>query len=131
MKHLILKASVALSMLLSAPFAALATNVPTGLNSAGTGLNAVGNRLGGVSTTRSLPELIGNIINVLLGALGIIFVVLTVYAGFLWMTSAGEKDKVEKAQKILKTAVMGLVITVAAYAISSYVISAVVGAAAG
>ena len=77
-----------------------------------------------------LPTLIGQLINVLLGVLGIVFVILVVYAGFLYLTSQGEEGNVKKAKKLLTQAVIGLIIIIAAYAISSYVISALVTASA-
>ncbi|NBS41460.1 hypothetical protein EBS80_02265 [bacterium] len=84
---------------------------------------------GGLSQTE-LPTLIGQLINVLLGVLGIVFVILVVYAGFLYLTSQGEEGNVKKAKKLLTQAVIGLIIIIAAYAISSYVISALVTASA-
>lgn len=64
------------------------------------------------------------IIQPVLGLLGLLFFVLVVYAGFLWMTSAGEEKKVSKAKEILRTAVIGAVIIMAAYAITNAVFSA-------
>ena len=43
-----------------------------------------------------LVATIGTIISVFLGALGVIFLILVIYAGFLWMTAAGDAKKVEK-----------------------------------
>ena len=65
---------------------------------------------------------IGNMIRVLLSATGLIFLVLTVYAGILYMTAAGEEAKVTKSKKMLTTAIVGLIIIVGAYAITSFVI---------
>src|SRR3989338_1247566 len=42
------------------------------------------------------------IINGAFGLLGIVVVGFYIYGGFLWMTAAGESEKVETAQKILK-----------------------------
>ncbi|MEK7084111.1 MAG: hypothetical protein AAB932_02680, partial [Patescibacteria group bacterium] len=58
------------------------------------------------------------IINVVLGLLGIIVTVLIVYAGFRWMTAAGNEDAVKDARKIMFAAVIGLIIVLAAFAIS-------------
>ncbi len=69
-----------------------------------------------------LENTIGTLINVFLGVLGIIFLVLIIYAGFLWMTAAGNEGQVEKAKNIMVTSVIGLVILLSAYAISSFVI---------
>lgn len=78
---------------------------------------------GGIEgSTTDLPTLVGNIIKVVIGLLGVLLVIFIVYAGFLWMTAAGDKDKVGKAQKIIYQSVIGLVIIFAAYAIASFVI---------
>lgn len=79
-----------------------------------------------VGSADNLPALIGKLINVFLSVLGIIFVVMVVYAGYLWMTDAGEGKKVEKAKALLGTAIIGIVITLAAYAISNFVITSLV-----
>lgn len=72
-----------------------------------------------------LPSIIGGFIKVLLGIMGIIMVVLILYAGFLWMTDAGKGDNVNKAKDIIKAAIIGLIIIVAAYAITSFVLSSI------
>lgn len=64
----------------------------------------------------------GRVINVALSLLGIIFVGLTVYAGFLWMTARGDDDGVKDARQTLTAAVIGLVIVLSAYAISNFVL---------
>ncbi len=63
------------------------------------------------------------IIRFVLGFLGLIFLVLTLYAGFMWMTSAGNEDKVEKAKKILWGAIIGLAIVLSSYAITEFVLT--------
>jgi len=63
-----------------------------------------------------------NIINVVLDLLGIITVVLILFAGFTWMTAGGNDEQVGKAKKILSAAVIGLVIVMSAYAITQFVV---------
>ncbi|MFA6393484.1 MAG: pilin [Patescibacteria group bacterium] len=65
---------------------------------------------------------IGMIINIALSLLGVIFLALLIYAGFEWMTARGDEAKVTKAKDIMKNAVIGLVIVLAAYVISYFVI---------
>lgn len=77
----------------------------------------------GEDSAISFPSLIGKWINVLLSVLGLVFVVLVVYAGYLWMTAAGDTKKVETAKALLGQAVIGLVIIVSAYLISDFVIT--------
>lgn len=123
MKNLSLKATAWLSVLptLLLPAAAMAQ-----LSDAQTDLAEVGEAIGTDATTNDLPTLIGNIISALLSVLGIIFVVLVVYAGFLYLTAAGDDTKVKKAKTLLTQSIIGLVIIVAAYAISAFVIDALV-----
>ncbi|MEK7072567.1 MAG: hypothetical protein AAB969_03285, partial [Patescibacteria group bacterium] len=60
--------------------------------------------------TTNLPEAIGKIIQIFLGFLGVIAVVLIIYAGFLWMTAGGDSGKVDKAKSYIKNAIIGIVI---------------------
>lgn len=64
------------------------------------------------------------VMNTLMGFLGIVFFILIIYAGILWMTAAGQEDKITKAKKILASSTIGLVIVFGAYLIA-YVIIAI------
>lgn len=77
---------------------------------------------GATSSTADLPTLIGRLIGVLLGILGIILVVYIIQAGIMYMTAAGDPAKVDKAKKMITQAVVGMIIIVAAYTISDFVI---------
>ena len=78
-----------------------------------------------------LPQTIGKIIRTILGLLGIIFLVLMVYAGFLWMTARGESDPVDKAKDIIRQSIIGIIIIFLAYALTGFIINAVVNATTG
>lgn len=120
-------ASVASIPALLFPGVILAADAPlTGLGGATKGLEAVG--AGGKLSTTSLPTLIGNLINVVLGVMGIVFVVLIVYAGILYMQAGTDPKKADTAKKIIVNAVIGLVLVVAAYAISTFIINQIAGA---
>ena len=82
-------------------------------------------------TETSLPILIGNIVRILIGMLGILFLVLTIYAGFLYLTARGDSDKVEHAKETLQRGVIGLIIISAAYAIATFVVNAALKTTAG
>ncbi len=103
---------VAISFAVLLPVMALAADV---------GLTTVGEASGFGST--DLLTIIGNIINVFLSLLGVIFLVLLIYAGFIWMTAGGDGKQVDKAKQILINAVIGLVITMASYAIATFVLN--------
>lgn len=76
----------------------------------------------GSSDPDQLTKTVGSLISTFLGVLGIIFLVLVIYAGFTWMTAAGDEKKIASAKNILISAVVGLVVLLSAYAISSFVI---------
>ena len=97
--------------------------ISTNLTGAANDVNTIAANAG-LTNAGSLPQIVGNAISVVLGLLGIVFVVLVVYAGFLYLTSNGEETNVKKAKKLLTQAVIGLIIIVSAYAISGYVIAA-------
>jgi len=74
---------------------------------------------------------IGGYIRIALSFVGSIFFVLTLYAGFLWMTAAGEDDKIKKSKDILKAAIIGLAITLGAYSITAFVVPRVMSQSQG
>jgi len=73
-------------------------------------------------------EMAASIIQVLLGFLGIIAVVLILYAGFLWMTAAGDDAKIKTAKGTLMAGVIGLIIILMAYGIATMVINEIMEA---
>lgn len=82
----------------------------------------------GVAGGGDLIQIIGRLINIFLGLLGVIFLVLMLYAGYMWMTSAGDPEKVKKAQTTIRNAIIGLVIIASAFAIVNFVLNALSGA---
>lgn len=69
------------------------------------------------------PEtILGLIIKSLFGFLGIVFFILMLYAGFLWMTSAGNERQLSTARSILVTSVIGILIVFTSYVITVYVL---------
>jgi len=89
-------------------------------------LQPIGTVYGGGTGTISettFAEEIAKIITVALGFLGLLFLILVIYAGFLWMTAAGNDEKIATAKKIMIAAVIGAAIVLSAYAITIFVIS--------
>lgn len=74
------------------------------------------------ATEFSMSQTIGRYIRVAMSLVGMIFLVLTVYAGFLWMTASGNEEQVTKAKEIVERSVLGLVIVLAAYSITTFVL---------
>jgi len=71
------------------------------------------------ATQTSVSSIVGNIVSSLLGFLGLIFIISTIYGGYLWMTDQGNEEQVEKAKKIIKNSIVGLIIIMASYGIYS------------
>jgi len=76
-------------------------------------------------STGSIEEIAGTVIQLVLGLLGLIALVIVLYAGFMWMTSAGNEEKISQAKKMLVAGVIGLVIILASYAITSFILGAI------
>lgn len=69
------------------------------------------------------PEvIIGNVIKQVLGIVGSLALVMFIYGGIVWMTSAGSSEKVEKGKNIIVWAVIGLVVIFSSYALVKFVI---------
>jgi len=67
---------------------------------------------------RDVQTIVGNGVKGALQLLGIFFFVLMVYGGFVWMTARGNEERVTKAREIIWGAIIGIAVTVAAYAIT-------------
>jgi FtsH-binding integral membrane protein len=89
------------------------------------GLNTAG-QPAGLTGGPTLEVMIGRIIGIVLGATGVILLGLLIYAGVLWMTAGGDKEKVTKARGMIFNAIIGLVITILAFAISEFVINRII-----
>jgi len=67
--------------------------------------------------------LIGKIVQAALSFLGIIFFILMIYGGYLWMLARGNEQQVDKAKNLITAAIIGLIIVLSAYAISYFILS--------
>ncbi|MBN1778791.1 MAG: hypothetical protein JW816_01040 [Candidatus Buchananbacteria bacterium] len=99
-------------------YVVLAANINTGLDyGTYTGLGSQDIRIS-----------IMRIVQIALGLVGIIAVVLILYAGFIWLTSGGNEEKITQAKKIISGAVIGLVIILLSFSIVSFVINKLIEA---
>lgn len=74
--------------------------------------------------TGSPAEFISRVVNYVLGFVGIVLIVILIYGGFLYLTSAGNEKQIETAKKVLTYAIIGMVIIFASYIIANYTIKA-------
>lgn len=68
-----------------------------------------------------------NIWNLLFGAAGIVAVIFIIYAGYMYITSAGNTEQMSKAKTQIIAAVIGLIIIIASVAIVEFVNQALHG----
>lgn len=87
------------------------------------GLGTTANTAGLGTEATPLAEIVGNIIYAALSLTGVIFVILVIYGGFIWMQARGNQEDVAKAKKIIESAIIGIVLIGLAFAITSFVIS--------
>jgi len=93
------------------------------------GLNEVSNT---VNLGQGDPRvMIGRVIQIALTFLGVIALILMIYAGFLWMTSSGEEEKISQAKRILRNALIGLIIIMSAWGIATFVLNKLMEATGG
>ncbi len=74
--------------------------------------------------TRDLKEIIAGIVNIFLGFLGILATLTVLYGGFIWMTSNGNSEKIDKAKRLLINGAIGLIIILSSYAIARFILRA-------
>ncbi|MFA6410807.1 MAG: pilin [Candidatus Buchananbacteria bacterium] len=104
---------VVLFLMLTPPVLALDTGLSYGT---ATGLS-----------TQDIRITIMKIIRIFLGLVGFITIILIIYAGYTWMTSAGNAEKIDQAKRILRNAVIGLLIIFSAFSIVSFIIGVLQG----
>lgn len=93
------------------------------------GINEVGNSI--TLTSQSPLKIAANIINILMGFLGLLAICLILWGGFTWMTSNGSEEKIGQAKKILRNGVIGLVIILSAWGITYFILSRLLDATGG
>lgn len=75
----------------------------------------------GYKTEATIDSVATSVIVAFLSLLGVFFLGLLVYGGFRWMNAQGNEEEITKAKSIITQAIIGLVIIMAAYAITSFV----------
>lgn len=70
----------------------------------------------------SLAVIVGGVISKALGIIGSLALVVFVYGGFLWLTSAGNADRVQSGGQAMLWAAIGIFIVFSSYAILSLVL---------
>lgn len=72
----------------------------------------------GYNTGPTIETTIGNIIKIAMSFLGAIFIILIIFNGINWMRAQGNEEEVREAKKTIKNLIIGLVVIIAAFALS-------------
>ncbi len=73
-------------------------------------------------TDESPENITINVIQWALGFLGLVAVIMILWGGITWMTSAGNEEKVRKAKEILRAAIIGLIVILLSWALVTFVV---------
>jgi len=83
------------------------------------------------ASKRDLPTIIGQAVNYLFGALGVVFLTVTLVGGYIWMTAGGNEEKVKQAKGFIINGINGMIVIFLSYALVYLVITALRGTVAG
>ena len=116
----------ALAGLLLVPVLALGVSVATGsveVSAQGIqdGINATGQQ--NAAAGASVPTIIKNVVNALLYVIGALSVIMLIWGGIRYTTSAGNSSSVQAAKNTILYAIIGLVVALLAFAIVNWVIN--------
>ena len=98
-----------------------AVTCPTGTNRQGSSASTLAEC--NIENDNSLIPTILNIIQVTIGVLALVAVIVIIFAGVQYTTSAGDAGKVKKAKDSILYGIIGLVIAILAFAIVNFVLS--------
>jgi hypothetical protein len=88
------------------------------------GVKEIGSSAGyNINNTQTPESYIGTILTIIFSVLGIIFMILTIYAGIKWMTAQGNNSQIDAAKDTITRAIIGLIIVIVAYGITYFIIN--------
>lgn len=93
-----------------------------GLEDSDTFLNIAADNSGFDLSKKDTEPVIASIVKALISFLGVIFFLLVIYGGFMWMTAQGNDEQVARAKKIIINSTIGLVVIMLAYAITWFIV---------
>lgn len=82
-------------------------------------------------TEGSLFSYVVDILNLILGLLGIVLVIFLLYGGFKYMFAGGSENEVENAQNIITNAIIGIILVGLVWSFANFVLTVAFGPAIG
>ena len=100
---------------------ALGIAAPSFLKEIGTILGWGGVGGGAVIGSPTIAKIATNVLNFLLSVVGIIAIIMSVIGGMMYMTAAGDEDRIATGKKIVTYSIIGILISLAALVIVSQI----------
>lgn len=66
-----------------------------------------------------------------LSVVGVIFFIMILYGGYLWLAAAGNDEQVSRGKKMVRDAIVGFVITLCALIITRFIVGFIEGSTSG
>ena len=83
------------------------------------------------NTQSDLIETIMNVVNVILGLIGVVLTMIILWAGWQYMMAGGDQKQIEESVLRIRNAIIGLAIILSAYGITILVFSSLQKSAGG
>lgn len=64
-----------------------------------------------------LTDILGSIVFGFASVLGIFFILLVIYGGYIWMNARGNSSEVDRAKHIIRDAIIGLIVVTSSYSL--------------
>lgn len=78
--------------------------------------------------TKPLEEVIGGYIKIALILVGVLFTALTFYGGYIWFIARDDEEEAKRARSIISMALIGLIIVLAAYFVTYFIVYRLIAA---
>lgn len=80
------------------------------------GIEKAGSTAGFPAKAPTVAELTGQILNVILALTGILFTIILVWGGIMYLTASGDTERIATAKRMMSQSVIALIIIISAYA---------------
>lgn len=88
------------------------------------GIKEIAPVIGYEAGSEKTPEFyVGTILSIFFSFVGLIFFFLVIYSGVKWMTAQGNTSQVSQAKETIIKAIVGLIICLAAYGITFFIVN--------
>ena len=119
---ILLTASVIITVLFSSVFFVSFANADLASEIMTQGDAFAGQEGANFGESRDVREVVALVIKSLLGITGTLFLGYFIYAGYMWMTAAGDVGKIDTAKSTMRNAILGVILTLSAYGILNLVV---------